>query len=290
MELFAQSVVLGLITGLVYSLTGAGLVSVYRTSRIINFAQGSIGTLGLYAAYPLTERGAPYWLVAIVAIGAAALAGLCVGWIVNLLASRRDELMGGLAAIALSLVIDSVLTLTMGGSARAFPSMGTHTLFRVASVNFTASDVGIAAAAIIAFGALGLLFSRTTTGLGMRAISENATAARIVGLRSGALRMGSWVICGILAGVGALFLAPMYSLTPTSIEGELVYGFAAVVIGGFDSIIGALVAGIGLGIVSNLIGVYVNLDLITTGLFAVMIPVLLLRPYGLFGRRPLERV
>lgn len=285
-----QTIVLGLITGFIYALTGAGLVSVYRTSRIINFAQASIGTVGLYVAYPLVSLGAPYWLVAIAVIAAAALTSVIVGTIVNFVAGRREELLGGLAAIAASLAIEGILTLTVGGTALAFPSLGNQTLFTLGSVGITAANVGVIVVATIAFILLGLLFSRTTIGIGMRAISENSTAAQTIGLQRTALRLASWLIGGVLAGMAALFLVPLFSLTPDSIAGEIVYGFAAVVIGGFDSIAGALVAGVALGIISNLIGVYLNLNVMTFGLFIVMLAVLLVRPFGLFGRRPLERV
>lgn len=290
MHLFAQTVILGLITGLIYALTGAGLVAVYRTSRIINFAQGSIGTVGLYCAYPLTRGGHPYWLIAVVVLVTASVAGLLVGLIVTLVGSRRDELIAGLSAIGISLLIDGLITIIEGGGTRAFPSLGTERVFTLAGVAITRADVGIAVVAAVAFLLLGLMFSRTTTGLGMRAISENARAAQTIGVRSTQLRLASWLIGGLLAGIAALFLAPLLALTPTSIEGEMVYGFAAVVVGGFDSILGSLVAGVGLGIVSNIIGLYWDLNLVTTGLFVVMVALLVLRPYGLFGRRPLERV
>jgi branched-chain amino acid transport system permease protein len=124
----------------------------------------------------------------------------------------------------------------------------------------------------------------------MRAVHDNPAAAEVLGVRSVTLKRLSWVVSGGLAGICGLFIAPTYSLTPTSINALLVFGFAAIVVGGFDSIAGAVVAGVLLGIATNLTAAYINPDLVTTSLFVVLVVVLLVRPQGLFGRRPMVRV
>lgn len=291
MQLFGPTFVLGAITGLVYALSGAGLVVVYRSSKVINFAHGDVAAVGLYIAYQLAAGGAPYWEVAVCTIVASAIAGLLVGGIFSLpVAQRWTVTEVGLGTIAVSFIIEGILTQTSGGNARAFPSLSNHVVFHLAQVGVTWTDIATVLISLAAFTALGLWFRHSEVGVAMRSVSDNQEAAHWLGVPATRLRLVSWGVAGALAGLAGLFIAPLYSLSPSSMGTVVLFGFVAVVTGGFESIVGALVAGLVVGIATNLTAAYISVSLITPVMFLLMLLTLVLRPNGIFGRRPVVRV
>ncbi len=291
MEVFGQVLVLGAITGLVYALSGAGLVVIYRSSGVINFAHGDIAAVGLYAAYALSAANVPYWLLALCTVGVSALLGLVIGGLLSLPFTKRWSVLEiGLATIALSFIIEGAITQFIGGEAKSFPSFSTQVVSNIAGVQITATDVLTLGVGLLAFFCLGAWFRWSRAGIAMRAVSENGEAASWLGVRTRPLRLISWTIAGSLAGLAGLFVAPLYTLSPTSLGTVVLFGFAAVVTGGFESILGALAAGLAIGIATNLTATYLSVSLITPVMFLLMLLTLVLRPNGVFGGRVLERV
>lgn len=291
MQLLGPTIVIGAITGLVYALSGAGLVVVYRSSKVINFAHGDIAAVGLYVAYQLAAAGAPYWEVAVCTIVVAAIAGLLVGGALSLPIARRWTVTEvGLGTIAISFIIEGILTQTSGGTDRAFPSLSNHVVFHLAEVGITWTDIATVIISLAAFTALGLWFRFSDIGVAMRSVSDNQEAASWLGLPVTRLRLVSWGVAGSLAGLAGLFIAPLYALSPSSMGTVVLFGFVAVVTGGFESIMGALIAGLAVGIVTNLTAAYVSVNLITPVMFLLMLLTLVLRPSGIFGRQRVVRV
>lgn len=290
MNALESSLILGALLGLVYAIAGAGLVAVYRTSNVINFALGDIATIGLYCALPLVNSGAPYWMVALVSVVVTGLASVLMGIGVSYISDRRNTLYANLATIGIALVIRGYIAYSQGSQARGFPSAGNHVLFHLGDVGIAVSDVVLVVVVVVCFGLMGLLFARTRTGAAMRALSESPSTARALGFATTRLNLMAWAIGGVLAGLAGVVVAPTYTLTPTSVNQIVVYGFAAVVAGGFASIWGALVAGVAIGVLSNLVAQYVSPSLVLFSVFVMMTAVLLVRPHGLFGRAPIERV
>jgi len=289
-ELLQTTLFLGVTLGLVYALVGAGFVVIYRTSGYVSFAQGDIATVGLFVGYFAYEAGLPYWwTVPLVIVTCAVLAGL-IGRFVVIPLERFGALSAVLATIGVGLSIQGVEALTVGTTARAFPSPGTEILFRIGPVGMSTADVVTVGVCVLLFIALGLFFKVTKIGMAMRAANDNPLAANHVGLSSTNLKLLSWVIAGVLAGVTGLAVAPIYALYPGAVNLLLVYGFATIVLGGFESIVGALIAGIVLGVLGNLVAAYLNPNLVTFAVYLVVLLVLLFRPNGLLGRRPLVRV
>lgn len=291
MQLLVPSVVVGGIIGLVYALSGAGLVVIYRSSEVINFAQGDLAAVGLYVAYSLGASNQPYWLIAVATVAVAVALGLACGAVLSLPVARSWSVLEvGLATIAASFLIEGGLTQTSGAAALSFPSLDDTVVFHLGDVGISVTDLATVAVSLTAFLALGVWFRYSRVGLAMRACSESPEAARWFGVPAGRLRLISWGVAGSLAGLAGLFIAPLYSLTPSSMDTVLVFGFASVVTGGFQSISGALVAGVSIGILTNLTAAYVSVNLITPVMFVVMLATLVFRPYGLFGRQAMARV
>jgi branched-chain amino acid transport system permease protein len=290
MQELESSLILGALLGLVYALSGAGLVAIYRTSKVINFAQGDVAAVGLYCALPLAAARVPYALVALIVVAACTVVSMLMGVGVSFISNRHNVLYANLATIGLALVIRGLLADTQGSLPQGFPSAGSSFLFHLGDVGISAANVLLVGVVIVCFLGLGLLFDRTRVGAAMRALSERPSTSRALGLPTIRLNLMAWGIGGVLAGLAGVVVAPIYLVTPTSVDNIVIYGFAAVVVGGFDSITGSLVAGVAIGVLTNLVAQYTSPNLVLFAVFVLMVIVLIFRPYGLLGRAPLQRV
>jgi branched-chain amino acid transport system permease protein len=290
MDLFETSLISGVVSGLLYALAGVGLVVIYRVSGYVSFAQGDIAAVALYLGFWLSQGGVPYLVVAVAVVAGGALLGGLIGRFVVVPMERFGILAAAMATIAVGITIQGLENAFIGAESRPFPSAGEGEALQLGSVSLTWADAISFLVCGVIVAALATGFKRTRVGVAMRAVHDNPSAAELLGIASVSLKRLSWIVSGALAGVTGLFIAPVYSLTPTSVNAIVVFGFAAIVVGGFDSIAGAVIAGILIGIATNLTAAYVNTDLVTTSLFLVLMTVLLIRPQGLFGRRPIARV
>lgn len=284
-------VVLGALSGVIYALMGLGLVVLYRTTNIVNFAQGDIAAAGLYVGIALLDGGWPYWVAVVVVILIGALASGALGGIFRWKWFReRDPVELVVVTVGISLVIQGIETSATGGNEYAFPSMDSHTVARIASVTISGADLVSVGAVVAIFLAIGWLYRFTSVGKAMRAIAENPGEASALGLRVGALKMASWCAAGALAAVAGLFVAPVYSLTSTSVDVLLIYGFAVVVVGGFESALGAAIVGLAVGMLQSVVGVYLSSTDVLPILVGGMLVALLIAPNGVLARRHVERV
>lgn len=291
MGVLGPVLIIGAITGLVYALSGAGLVVIYRSSRVINFAHGDIAAVGLYVGYALATMHLPYGIVALGTVAVCLVMGLAFGGLLSLPIARKWSVLEvGLATIAGSFLIEGLLTQFTGGATRAFPSFSNAVVTHLGQVEITVTDIVTVAVSLIAFVVLGLWFRYSEVGVAMRAVSDNPEAALWLGIPASRLRLTSWGVSGALAGLAGLFIAPLYALSPTSMGSVVLFGFAAVVTGGFESISGALIAGLAIGITTNLTSAYISVSLVTPVMFLLMLLTLVLKPNGLLGRRPVVRV
>jgi len=290
MFLFESSLISGVVSGLIFALAGVGLIVIYRVSGYISFAQGDIAALSLYAGYWLHQGGMPYVVVALAVVLVGAVVGGLIGTFVVVPFERFGLLVAAISTIGVSIVIQGGENLAFGAQARAFPSAGSGSAFTLGSVSLSWADVVSFIVCGLVVAMLSMAFRKTSAGVAMRAVHDNPAAAEVLGIQGVTLKRMSWVVAGALAGVCGLFIAPIYALTPTSVNSILVFGFCAVVIGGFDSLVGAVVSGMLIGFITNLTAAYISPDLVTTLLFLSLVLVLIFRPHGMFGRRPIVRV
>lgn len=289
--LAAQVLITGVVMGAIYAITGAGLVVIYRTTGVINFAHGDVAAVGLFCAYGALRLGAPYAVAAIVAVVAAAALSALLGAVIGSRLFRRRPVLDLIVlTISAGLILQGLEGVVVGQSVRTFPAVAEGTLTTIGGVSVRVSDVVVVAVCVVVFCALYLFFDRTRTGTSMRALNENGEATRLLGVPVTRLRTLAWVLAGGLAGVAGLFVAPVYSLQPASMEVLVVYGFAVVVAGGFESVVGALVCGILVGVLQNAVSVFASSKLVLIAVAAFMLVVLAIRPAGLLGRRPVVRV
>jgi branched-chain amino acid transport system permease protein len=279
-----QQVVVGLSAGAIYALLALALVIVYRTTGVVNFAQGELATLTTYVAWQLVHEGVPYWVAFFLTIGIALAGGAAVERAVIRPFARAAVTTLVLATVGLLLVVDGLLRLLWSEEVRTFPPDRPfpRDTVDIAGVVLNVQDLGIVAFTLALVGMLAALFRYTNLGVAVRA-SPYAPAL-------------AWALAAGLGAVSGLYTAAAFPpLEPTMMQPILVYAIAAAVLGGLGSPLGAVVGGLSLGVFLTLVGAYSD-DLEEAGFpfelaplrlpvaFGLIFVFLLLRPQGLFGR------
>jgi branched-chain amino acid transport system permease protein len=290
---FAQQVVSGLASGGIYALLALAIVLIHRATGVINFAQGEMATLSAFLCWTLLDHGWAFW-PSFAATLALSFGGGAAIHAVLIRPLESGPLVGiVILTIGLLIAINGLDTWIWGGAAKQFPGPFSTAPIRIAGVAFSRQDIGVI---VVAFGSvlvLGFLFARTKLGLGLRAAAVNPVEARLVGIRIQAMLAAGWGLAAALGAVAGVMAAPSLFLDPNMMQTVLLYSFAAAVLGGMDSPLGAVVGGLVLGVGLNLVGTYVHWvggELRLATALAVILCVLLARPAGLFGRTAVTRV
>ncbi|MDX6514152.1 MAG: branched-chain amino acid transport system permease protein [Gaiellaceae bacterium] len=290
---FLQQVVAGLASGGVYGSLALALVLIYRSTRVINFAQGEMATCSTYIAWSLLNHGMPYWAAFFLTLAISFVGGVAIERIVIRPVEGASVLTNVIITLGLALLVNGLTTVIWGTGIKqirsAFPTRPIH----VGGVAFSIQDIGITGVSIAAVVLLFALFQYTKTGLALRAASFNPASSRLVGIRVGWMLALGWGLAAVLGAVSGLLVAPVVFLDPNMMQTVLLYAFAAAILGGLDSPIGAVVGGLALGVTLNLLGTYVGFVGATLRLpvaVALILAVLLVRPAGLFGRVAVRRV
>jgi branched-chain amino acid transport system permease protein len=280
-----QIMLTGLVIGCLYALAGIGLVIIYKTSEIINFAQGDTATLTTFIAFTLLASvGLPYPVVFLSVILVAGLLGVLIyGSVVRPLVGRRTPLDVVVTTLGLAMILNGVAAWIWGYSTQNVPPPLEGRGIQIAGASLNGGDVLIVAVAVLCIAAFLGFFRATRLGIAMQAVSQNRTAAQLMGVNLDRVHGISWALGGMLAAVAGLFIAPTTFLDVTSINQFMIKAFAAVVLGGFSSFGGAILGGLVLGVGSNVAAAYLSTDLKTTFVFALMLGILAFRPAGLLG-------
>jgi branched-chain amino acid transport system permease protein len=289
-----QQVVAGLASGSIYASLALALVLIHRATGVINFAQGEMATLSTYVAWALiTNHGWSYWPAFVATLAISFFGGAVVHQAIIRPNEKGSVLRVVIVTIGLLLFINGLIILIWGGEIKAMKSPFPTRTIEIAGVAISIQDIGTIAVVLATVVALWLLFQYTKVGLAMRAAAVNPAEARLVGVRVTWMLTFGWGLAAVLGAVAGLLAAPSLFLDPNLMAALLIYAFAAAVLGGIDSPIGAVVGGLILGVGLNLIGTYVDFvgaDLRLPVALAVILVVLLVKPSGLFGHTEVKRV
>ena len=297
MELFLARLFDGISAGATYAAIAVALVLIYKATTLINFAQGELAMLGSFVAYIFAvEQGLP---VVVALVLAMVLTAVLAGGIERVLIRPFDpsnHLPLVIITLGLFLLINAVAGMVWGFDPRNFPGLfPDDDLLTVGIARLRWYTVGTLVTVIALLIGLTLLLKRTKVGLAFRAVSSNLESAGLVGVRAGPTLQFGWALAsavGTLAGV--LFVSdPFRQLEPTYAQRVLIFASAAAVLGGLDSLWGALAGGLALGLVESMVVGYVEFIPSQMGLATavfVIIAVLIVRPAGLFGSKRVERV
>jgi branched-chain amino acid transport system permease protein len=285
----------GIAFGTIYAAVALSLVLIWRSTRIVNFAQGGMLMMTTFIAYTLVEEhGQNYWVGLVVAL----VAGLAIGAVVERLLVRPVE--GGpplnavILTLGLLLVCQAGAGMIWGNGVASYPPAFSTIFYRVGNnaLLFSPNDLFIVLAVLAVVVLLYLLFQRSSIGLRMRASAFSPEVARLLGVRVGRMLTLGWALAagvGALAGVLIAGTAPNY-MNPNGFDALLIYGFTAAVIGGLDSPVGAVVGGLLLGIALSILDNYVSNQIDTFYALVLLVVVLMARPAGLFSRSATRRV
>jgi branched-chain amino acid transport system permease protein len=292
---FAQLTVSGVAQGSVFASLALALVLIYRATEVINFAQGEMAMLTTYIAYQLTLWGLSYWAAFFATLGIAFVGGVTVQQVLIRPVQQKSIIAVVIVSIGLLSIIDGVVIWIWGGDPKFMPAPFGASVYRVGGVAVSLTDLGTIGVAIGTVLVLWLFFQFTKLGLAMRASALRPAAARLVGVRVNLMLALGWGFATVLGAVAGLLTEPsQFVLTPTMMQPILIYAFAAAVLGGLESPMGSVVAGIALGIFLNLLGQYggylQDSALRLPVAFAVLLVVLLVKPSGLFGRAAVRKV
>jgi len=275
----------GISTGAVYAAVALALVLIWRATRIVNFAQGAMLMITTFVAYAIIRATGSYWLGFFIAL----ITALAFGAVVERVLIRPVEGGPPLNAVVITLGLYTLLVavagMIWGNSPKSFPPAfsirgydvgGTRLLFAPNDTFTVLVVIGVAVA-------LGLLFTRTSLGLQMRAAAFRPEVARLLGVRVGQMLTLGWAMAAVAGALAGLLVAPSVFLGPNQFDPILIFGFVAAVLGGLDSPPGAVIGGLLVGLVLSYVSGYEGSALAPLAAFVILIVVLLVRPTGLFS-------
>jgi branched-chain amino acid transport system permease protein len=283
----------GLASGGIYASLALAIVLVYRSTRVINFAQGEMAMFTTFIAWTLLHHGFSYWPAFVLTLLIAFGGGVAIEEALIRPVRNRPPLTTIIVTLGLFVALNGAATWEWGGDVKDFPSPFSTRPVHVGGVAFSIQDLGIIGVSLGLVALLWLFFRFTKLGLALRAAAVNPDESRLVGVRVPWMLALGWGIAAMLGAVSGLMVAPIVFLEPNMMQGVLLYAFAAAVLGGLDSPLGAVVGGLLLGVTLNLLGTYVNFigsELQLAVGLAIILGVLLIRPAGLFGREAIWRV
>lgn len=298
MKTFVQLLFAGVALGAVYALVAVGFTVIFRASRIINFAQGQMLALGaFFTSWLVIDQGLPFWLALLLGLVTTAALGLAFQFGVLRFSVGQPEFTIVMLTLGLAFVLQAVIPTIWGSYPRANGDPWGNTAVHAGGVAFNWVQIWAIIAALVALGAFFVFNRYSRYGLAMRVAASDQEAAVAVGVPLRRIFGLAWGLAGLVACLGGVFLAGYpNSLDPTISNGALL-AFPAIILGGIDSTTGAVVGGFIIGIIQELVAGYQPQDASWLGHnfyiaapYIVMILVLMVRPYGLFGSRPAERL
>ena len=292
MEQFIQQVATGLSTGSLYAILALALVLIYRSTGVVNFAQGEMAMFTTFIAWSFINWELHFWVAFFLTLLIAGIFGALVEVVLLRPVENAPPLNAVILTLGLFTLLSSVALRIWQGQPKSFPSPevfdGAPLTLGPAAIS--RPNVGVFCMSVLIMVAIYLLFNYTKLGLAMRAAAQNRIASQLVGIRVGRMLALGWALSAMVGAVAGMLLAPTIFLSPSMMLGVLLFAFAAAVLGGLDSPMGAIVGGLTLGVVQNMAGTYIGSDIDIAVAFLVIIVVLIVRPTGLFGRRVLGRV
>ena len=299
MEIFFDRLFSGMTSGSIYVLIALALVVVFRSSGTINFAQGEYALFTCFVAWWLTTKGWPIVL--------AMFASMVVGFVLGVVTERalirpirkRNEAAVLIVALGLFTALNGADGWIWGPEDKVFPHLlpnGVDDYVTIAGARLHYDSIGIFLATALVIVLLTLLLNRTTLGLKMRAVATNPESAALSGVKVGNVLSISWGVSSVIGSFAGVLLVPTLPPNQLNLSGFfpiLIFSSAAALLGGLDSIVGAVVGGIVFGVAESMLNGYATFlggSLQLTVALAIIVVVLVARPTGLFGRRRVERV
>lgn len=294
MQQFLNVTLSGLAQGAIYAAFALALVLIWRSTRIVNFAQGAMATFTTYLALSVIDSGQSYWLGLTVAL----VGGLVLGAVIERLVIRPveggPELNAVIVTLGLFVGLQALAAILFGSTFRSFPAPFDLRGFTVGGLNiaFTPNSIFVIVAVAVVMAVLVALFRFTDLGLQMRAAAFSQEVSRLLGVRVGAMLTLGWALAAVVGSLSGLLIAGGGLVYPAYMDAVIVYGFVAAVLGGLDSPGGAVVGGLTIGLALSYVSGFIpeGSALVPVAALLILVVVLLVRPQGLFARAAARRV
>ena len=289
MDLLIHQILSGLATGGIYASVALALVMIYQATHLVNFAQGEIAMFATYLAWTLIQAGMPYWGAFFLTVFIAFVGGVVLERVVIQPVENAPILSVVIVFIGLLVIFNSVAGWIYSYTIKPFPSpFPSEPLFGNSYVS--SHELGSTAVTLVVLALVYVFFRFTPLGLAMRAAAQNPVSSRLVGVRVGWMLALGWGLASAIGAVAGMMVAPVVFLEPNMMGGILLYAFAGALLGGIDSPAGAVLGGSIVGVLENVVGVYLGTELKLTVALVIIIGVLVVRPSGLFGKVNVARV
>jgi branched-chain amino acid transport system permease protein len=288
--LFPQIILSGVTAGAVYALVALGFVLIYKGTHVIHFGLGEQVALGAYLVVVVQLYiGLPFWPAIFVALVTAGAIGFLIERLVMRPIKLQPILVQIIATLAIGLGIREGVRAVMGPQAWPFEFLLSPVPRTFMGVHFAWANIAIVFASIAVMAALYVFFAHMKLGRAVLASCENPTGASLMGMPVPAILTSIWVMASVLAAIAGILLAPIVTLSP-----ELgligIKGFTVAVLGGFTSLLGAVVGGMMLGIIETLAGIYISTAMKDATTYLLLALFIIVRPHGLFGQRTVKKV
>lgn len=294
---FINTLLIGITSGSIYALMALSIVLVWRSTRVINFAQAGQALASTFIGYQALSYVDSFWIALLIAmIGGALVSALIEVTLMRVLLKHSSSgAIAGVAPIIATLglleVIQAAITLIWGGADVLLKPPLSNTGFTIGSntLVFSPMKLAIIAVVVVLLLLLSLIFQKTSIGLSLRAAAFSPELARLAGVRVDAVRTLGWALSGATGAVAGLLLVANGngSFSSASIEFSLllISGFIAAVIGGLESVLGAVLGGVVLGVITAFVLMYVSDSLFFIAPFVILLLVLFIRPQGILGKK-----
>src|ERR1700674_2586283 len=293
MQEFMQQVVSGIAIGGIFASLALALVLIYNAMGLVNFAQGEMAMMATFIAFTLIDRGVSYWVACPAPLLSAFAGGVAIQRVVIRPVERAPVLTLVIVTLGLAALVNGMAGFIYGHLPRAFSSPLPAVTVNVLGVFVSYRDLGVIAVSGVVLLAIYLLLQRTTIGLTMRAAAHHPEASRLLGVNVSWMLALGWGLASAVGAVSGIMVAPIILLEPNMMQTIIIYAFAAAVLGGIESPLGAVIGGLIVGVTVNLAGTYlpfVGGDFQLAVALAIIIGVLVLKPNGLLGRPSVRRV
>jgi branched-chain amino acid transport system permease protein len=284
---FVNITLSGLVEGMIYAAFALALVLIWRSTRIVNFAQGSMAAATAFIALALINAGQSYWVALIVALISGFVLGAVVERVIIRPVEGGPELNAVIVTLGLFVAIQALIAIIFGSSFQSFPTPFGVRGFEVGdtTIALTPTSIYIIVAVLITMALLVALFRFTRVGLAMRASAFGQEVARLLGVRVGRMLTLGWALAAVVGSLSGLLIAGGEFVYPAYMDSLIVFGFVAAVLGGLDSPVGAIVGGLLLGLALSYVSGYLprGSALVNVAALVILMVVLLVRPGGLFA-------
>lgn len=295
LDLLALFVVNGLIVGVLYGLVAMCFVLIYKASRVVNFAQGELLLLGAWVCWgAVVQVGLPFWAAFLLTLAFSVVLGILIQVVVLRPLIGEPLISMIMVTVGLSVFFQAILKWIFGVAPQSFPPVLGAQKVNLAGLEVEVAYLASCAVALVALAGFALFFNRSKLGLAMRATAFNQQVAASLGVSVRQVFAMAWAISALVSAMAGIVIGLVNGVS----AGLAAFGikvFPAVILGGLDSIVGAVVGGIIVGVLENLAeyvdGQFLHWgNLYTIAPFYVLVAILMVKPYGLFGTKDIERL